>query len=288
MAPSAFVAGATGNTGQNVIRMLPDLLKSAGEDYRILALTRNMQSEAANEFAKIPQVEGLYRSTQPTPPPSKYTGESTLLVAMLQAGFKPVSTVYYGRTHWTIEEALSHPDFAALQWTSLRAIILASFTLGATTQWVKGYRRTGEQTALKLTLGKYDKVAAVDSDDVGRVVATLLALSDPAPHNKKRYIIRGAEDTTGQDIVDMVEQATGAQIEDVEWRDTSIIDELPKQGYPEIFVVSIRTSLDPIWPGKCTVDGVPTSKEIIDLAPPTTTAAESFKALIALDAPGGV
>jgi hypothetical protein len=50
-----LVAGATGNTDKNVVRTLAKLLE--GQDIRILALTRSLESDAAKELANIVGVE---------------------------------------------------------------------------------------------------------------------------------------------------------------------------------------------------------------------------------------
>jgi uncharacterized protein YbjT (DUF2867 family) len=58
-------------------------------------------------------------------------------------------------------------------------------------------------TPLPLLMGKEDKLAVIDPDDVGKIAATLLANDDPSEHDRKKYVLRGPADTTGQDIVDL-------------------------------------------------------------------------------------
>lgn len=57
MAPSILIVGATGNTGRNVVRTLPNLLNATIGNHRILALTRDVTSSASQELAKIPHAE---------------------------------------------------------------------------------------------------------------------------------------------------------------------------------------------------------------------------------------
>ncbi|KAI5201978.1 hypothetical protein E4T38_05895 [Aureobasidium subglaciale] len=49
MAPTILVVGSTGNTGKSVVHTLPELLRNSKtmSDHRILGLTRNLESHAA-------------------------------------------------------------------------------------------------------------------------------------------------------------------------------------------------------------------------------------------------
>lgn len=311
MTPSILIVGATGNTGRNVVRTLPNLLKATIGSHRILALTRDVKSSASQELAKIPHVELIEKDWTEIDAawlkapgvvrafvaghilPSQFMDESALYLAMLQAAVEyvvkistmeefvgPANTIYYGRTHWAIEQMLSHQDFESLQWTSLRPNVFTSVYLAPAIQWVKDFKRTEVQQPLKILLGADDKMALIDPDDIGHIAATLLATENPSPHNKAKYILRGAEDITGQGVVDLVEQHTGVKVQDVWFRDTSMITDMVKYGYPEKVISSILSACEPVWAGKCTTSFRPTSKPIMEIAPPTTRIADAFKALV--------
>jgi uncharacterized protein YbjT (DUF2867 family) len=59
MPPTFLIVGATGNTGQSVIKALSELLKTDAtfSGFRILALTRSMSGAAAQRLAALPGVE---------------------------------------------------------------------------------------------------------------------------------------------------------------------------------------------------------------------------------------
>jgi uncharacterized protein YbjT (DUF2867 family) len=130
MTLSILMVGATGNTGRNVVRTLPNLLKATIGSHRVLALTRDVKSSAPQDLAKITRVELIEKYLTEIDAawlkahgairafvadhilPSQFMDESALYVAMLQAGIKPVvkictveefvgpaNTVYYGRAH---------------------------------------------------------------------------------------------------------------------------------------------------------------------------------------------
>jgi uncharacterized protein YbjT (DUF2867 family) len=313
MSPTILVVGATGNTGRNVVRTLSSILPSTlGRNYRIIALTRNAKSSVAQILSQLPNVSVLEKDWTTIDAawlkehnilrafiashnlPHQYTDESALLVAMLTAGVKyvvristaqeyvqPSSPIYYGRTHWAIENMLQQPEFGDMAWTSLRPNGFTSMAFISVMGWLKEYKESGVMEPLPLLMGKEDRVAVVDPDDVGEIAATLLGIDDPGCHNGKKYVIRGPADTTGQDIVALVEGVIGEKVKEVKYRESSIVTGLSAMGYPPVLVAAIMTGLEPMWAGKWAVGGgVPTSKEILELCPPTTRAADSFKALL--------
>lgn len=311
MTPSILVVGATGNTGRNVVRSLPNLVKTTIGEHRIIALTRDAKSAISQEFAKIPQVEVIEKHWDTIDAEwlrehcvvrafvashnfaHQYTDESSLYVAMLQAGVKYVvristtndavsaaNTVYYGRTHWAIEHTLDQPEYDSMLWTSLQANPFAPTVLVSILQWFQDYKTTGKQGPLKLNIGEADKVAVIDPDDVGHIAATLLATVDPKVHNKARYIIRGPEDNTGKDLVDLVEKYAGVKVEEVRFRDKSFTDNYTQWGYAERHIPSLTTALYPIWASKLSIANSPTAKEILDIAPPTTRLEDSLRAML--------
>jgi uncharacterized protein YbjT (DUF2867 family) len=313
MTPTILVVGATGNSGQNVVRTLSSILPSTlGEDHRIIALTRNASSTIAQAFSKLPSVKVIEKDWTTIDTawikehnvirafiashnlPHQYTDESALLISMLEVGVKylvristvheyvkPSSPIYYGRTHWAIEETLAQPEFEAMQWTSLRPNVFANMAFMSALFWLQEYQQTGVQKPLSLLMGNEDRVAVLEPDDVGEIAARLLAVSDPSTHNKKKYVLRGPEDITGADIVALVEGVIGAKIEEVKYRDEGIVAGFAAMGYPDRLIKGILEGLKPMWAGKWAL-GVsgPTSEKVMGFCPPRTKAAESFRALL--------
>ncbi|KAG0736580.1 hypothetical protein G6F57_009898 [Rhizopus arrhizus] len=312
MAPTILVIGATGNTGKGVVYNLPTLLASKNSNYRILGLTRSLNSPTSQKLAKLPLVEmqekdwttidadwlkeqevvKVYVASHNLP--HQFLDESALYVALLQAGVKyvvklstsavhvsPSSPVFYGRTHWAIESLLSQPEFRSLQWTSLQPNLFTNAFIAPIVDWIKQYQKTGNQGTLPTILAADAPVAMIDPEDVGKVGAYLLALDDPTPHNQVRYILNGPEDITGRQIVEMVEQYVGVKVQDVEYKATSTINGLITAGiFPEKYLPSFLASCEALWQGKCSLSEAPTSKEIIELAPPKRTTADTLKAIM--------
>lgn len=310
MDPTILVIGATGNTGKNVLRTLPGLLATAGLKYRILGLTRSTSHPVSQELAQLPGVEMIEKDwtridsawlkdqnvlrafVAPHNLAHQFYDESTLLVAMLNAGVKyvvkvstmleflgPANPVFYGRTHWAIEEMLSQPEFDGMQWTSLRPNVFTSAFLYPAAHWVKNYRATGERGPLQLMVAADAPVSLIDPDDVGRAGAALLALEDVSQHHKGRYVLRGADDITGKEIVKWVEEHSGTQVPHTEFKATGMLDAMLGD-YPESAPASIAAGCEFVWDGKCTTTGVSTAPEIARLAPPQMTAKEAFEALL--------
>lgn len=312
MAPTILVIGATGNTGKSVVSNLPKLLESSNTSYRILGLTRSFDNPASQKLAKLPRVEmqekdwttidAAWLQSQkvtrvyiaPHNLPHQFAEESALHVALLHAGVKyvvkvstnveyisPTSPIFYGRSHWAIENLLSQPEFKALQWTSLQPNFFTATYLTSTVDWIKAYQKTGKQTALGIIPAADAAVAMIDPKDVGNVGAHLLALEDTTPHNRAKYVLSGPEDVTGQSIVKLVEQYADVKVEKTEFKVTSWLGDLAKAGvYPEKFLPSILAGCDALWQGKCALAGTPTSKEIMQLAPPKHTVADALKAML--------
>lgn len=264
MAPTILIIGATGNTGKSVVHTLPKLLESSKTGYRILALTRSLDNPASQKLTKLSNVEiqekdwttidadwlksqevvkVFIASHNET---NQFVEESALYIALLNAGVKyvvrvstfvgsvgPTSGVFYGRTHWAIENLLSQPEFKSLQWTSLQPNLFTSFALASAANWIKQYQKTGTQETLATFMSADVPVAMIDPDDVGTAGAHLLALEDPTPHNQARYILNGPEDVTGKQIIEAVEQLTGVKVQDVQFKDVSFLEHSFKTGvYP--------------------------------------------------------
>jgi uncharacterized protein YbjT (DUF2867 family) len=160
----------------------------------------------------------------------------------------PTNPVYYGCTHWAIETLLSTSEFAALKWTSLQPNFFTRMYLASAVDWVKRYRQTGDAShALKTNLPETAAVAMVDPEDVGNLGAHLLALDDPTPHGRAKYVVSGPQDLTGRALLALVEKYAGTKVARVGFEDVSCIDELGKSGgYPETVLASIRARCVPL------------------------------------------
>jgi hypothetical protein len=106
--------------------------------------------------------------------------------------------------------------------------------------------------------------------DVSVVAAKLLVENDTAKHNKAKYVLNGPESITGAQIVAMVEERIGAKVENVIFRDNSIVDELAAAA-PESkhLFDTIREAADETFDSP--LPTLPTSDEILDFAPPRIT-----------------
>lgn len=305
--PSILIAGATGNTGQGVVRTLSNLLSTGNAlpNHQIIALTRSLQSPVAQQLAKLPGVQVLEQNWVEITPDwlkshsvdrafiashlntTQFAEESTFHVAALQAGVKyvvristnapnvrPDCPAYYPRSHWAIETMLATPEFSAMQWTSLQANMFAPLCMFSAAQFVKQYRETGVQGTLKLPISRDVPVAMIDPDEIGVFAAHLLVLPDPSAHNKARYVVNGPVDTDGKEIVGWVEGYIGAKVESVSYEDMSdmssspMLEDLRKNNSPNV-INSIQAAPLPLWAGECSVST--TSKAVLELAPPKRT-----------------
>ncbi|KAE8164773.1 hypothetical protein BDV40DRAFT_102285 [Aspergillus tamarii] len=317
MAPTILIAGATGNTGRSVTETLPRLLKAnkALSDHRILALTRSLDSPAAKQLATLPGIEMVEKSWVEITPewlrenevvrafiashnnPNQFAEETTFHVAALEANVKyvvristtaaavrPNSRAYYQRTHWAIETLLSTPEFESMQWTSLQPNIFSQYYLAPAVQFIQHYRQTRKQGTLRLMGSEGAPVGIIDPDDVGRFAAHLLALEDPAVHNRAKYNLNGPEDITGAQIVEMIEQRTGTKVEDVIFKDVSFLDSyyehnFAKTGESKNVILSLKRAVGPVWDGECTSST--TSKEVLEIAAPRRTPIDVLDSMLA-------
>ncbi|KAJ4308462.1 hypothetical protein N0V84_012087 [Fusarium piperis] len=312
MAPTILIAGATGNTGRNTVETLSRLIdsKSFLSGYRVLALTRSANRDAAKHLAKLPNVEVVEKNWIEVTTdwlrenkvvrafiashmlPTQFAEESTFHVAALNAGVqyvvristtaanvRPDCKAFYPRTHWAIEALLASPEFSAMQWTSLQPNAFTPLYLSTATQFVKNFRKTGKQDILRLMADEDVPTGPIHPDDVGAIAAHLLAEEDPSRHNKAKYVLNGPEDVTGKQIVDMVEQAIGVKVENVAYKDVTFIEHM-MVGTPEFNTImkSIEHAGEAGWEGKTSTST--TSKEILDLGLLKITPAEVFKTMI--------
>ncbi|KAK1143997.1 hypothetical protein N8T08_005906 [Aspergillus melleus] len=316
MAPTILIVGATGNTGRSVVETLPKLLESSNtlSDHRVIALTRSLDAPVACEFTKLPGVEVIEQNwveittdwlrehnvtrafIAPHNNPNQFAEESTFHQAALEAGVKyvvristtavnvrPDCAAYYPRSHWAIEALLDSPQFGALQWTSLQPNIFSQLWLSSAAGLIKQFRNTGEQGTLKLLAAEDAPTGIIDPADVGIFAAHLLVQDDTAAHNKARYVLNGPEDLTGLQIVALVEKHIGTRVENVIFKDLSIIDpyvefRLAETKESRNVVSSIRHAVKPAWEGQCSAST--TSKEVFTLAAPKRTPAEVLEDML--------
>lgn len=316
MAPPILIVGATGNTGRSVTETLPGLLKLSNtlSGHRIIALTRSVTSPAAQQLAKLSGVEVVEKNwveitsdwlreheverafIAPHNEPNQFAEESTFHVAAINAGVKyvvristtaanvrPDCPAYYPRSHWAIEALLSSPEFAGLQWTSLQPNIFSQFGLSGAAEFIKQYRRTGQQNVLRIMGSEDAPVGIIDPDEVGAFAAHLLSQDDPSVHNKAKYVLNGPEDVTGKQIVDMVEQYIGTKVTDVSYKDMSFVDMLYEFKFAATHqsknvIMSVKHAAETAWEGKCSAST--TSKQVLELAAPKRTPADVLKTLL--------
>ncbi|KAJ9144611.1 NmrA-like family protein [Pleurostoma richardsiae] len=312
MAPTILIAGATGNTGRSVVETLSKLLNTSKviSGHRLLALTRSLDSPAAQRLAKLPGVSVVEQNWVEITAdwlrehevvrafiashnqPNQFAEESTFHHAALRAGVKyvvristtaanvrPDCDAYYPRTHWAIETMLSSPEYESLLWTSLQPAVFTQLYLSTAVELIKQYRKTGKQGTLRLMASADAPVGIIDPYDIGVLAAHLLCQEDPAVHNKARYVLNGPEDITGQQIVKMVEQHIGAPVESVKFKELEFVDNMVAATRESKNVISsVKYALETSWQGKCTAST--TSKEVLELAAPTRTPVEVFKAML--------
>ncbi|KAI0108588.1 hypothetical protein GGR51DRAFT_514309 [Nemania sp. FL0031] len=312
MAPALLIAGATGNTGRGVVETLSKLVEthSAISGYRIIALTRSSNGEAAQKLARLPSVEVIEKNwieitpewlrendvvrafVASQPQSSQFTEESTFLVAALNAGVeyvvristtarnvRPDSLAFYPRSHWALETLLSTPEFERLQWTSLQPNAFSQLWLKSAAELINNYRKTGKQDTLRI-LGPADvPVGIIDPLDIGILAAVLLAQQDPSPHNKAKYVLNGPEEVTGNQIVKMVEEYIGTKVENVIFNDMSFVDAWAAASpEPKNIILSIKHSLEGLRKGQRST--FTTSKQVLELAAPKRAPAEVLKNML--------
>jgi hypothetical protein len=125
-------------------------------------------------------------------------------------------------------------------------------------------------------------IGNIDPNEVGVIAAHLLSQDDTSAHNKSKYVLNGPEDTRMQ-IVAMVEQHIGTPIKDVSYKDVSFIDMLYEYQYAATkqsknVIYSMTRAAETVWEGKCSTST--TSKEVMKLAAPKRTHADTLKALL--------
>lgn len=195
----------------------------------------------------------------------------------------PNHPVYYGRAHWAIENLLSQPEFKALQWTSLQPNFFTVNYLASAVDWVKKVRQDPRTKPgpLAVVPDADVAVAMIDPEDVGAVGAHLLALADPSSHNGQRYVLSGPDDVTGKDIVEAAERYAGQKATEIEYKSVGWLHDMIDSGaIPKKVLPSIMAGFEPLWSGKCTLVGTPTSKPVVELAAPRRTITDAMDAML--------
>ncbi|KAI6841107.1 hypothetical protein KC340_g7831 [Hortaea werneckii] len=199
------------------------------------------------------------------------------------ATVRPNFRSYYPRAHWAIEAMLGSTEFGALKWTSLQPNAFSTGYLAPAAQHVKHYKRTGEQPPLSLMMAKDAPVAPNDPSEVGAFAARLLALNDPSPHNRAKYVLNGPEGITGEQMVHLIEQHIGTKVDNVVYQDISFIDGLVASGFggpgqSKTVMASIKYGLMTMWEGSC--NAAMTSKEVKELGQPKRTPSDVLETLL--------
>ncbi|KAL5338224.1 NmrA-like family protein [Aspergillus crustosus] len=318
MSPTILVAGATGNTGRATTETLSKLLQAPDaplRNHRILALTRSANSPVAQHLATLPGVQVIQQNWVEVTPewlqthhvtrafiashnkPIQFAEESTFHLALLQAGVKyvvristtaafvrPDSTAYYPRAHWAIEALLAAPEFKSLHWTSLQPNIFGPYFLSSAAEFIKEYRKTGRaDTVLKMLASEDGAVGVIDADEVGVFAARLLVQEDTTVHTGRKYVLNGPEDISGKGIVQLVEQAIGVPVTNVQYNDISGLNaylemEYKGSGNSRNVLWSTRRAAETAFDGHVTAP--PTSQEVLEIAAPRRTPQQMLESLL--------
>jgi uncharacterized protein YbjT (DUF2867 family) len=313
MLPSFLIVGATGNTGRGVVEILSNTIRASPifSKHRILAQTRLADSPTAKEFADLSNVE-VVELNWPTitsqwlrehgvervfiashNQPNQFAEESSFFYAALKArvqyvvristtasNVRPDCAAYYPRQHWAIETMLESPAYNKMHWTSLQPNVFLPMWLSPAAELIKNVQTGGgKQDTLRLMANENKPVGAVDPMDVSLVAATLLLEKDTSKHNKAKYVLNGPESITGAQIVAMVEKHIGAKVDNVVFRDNSILDDLTATA-PESkhLFNTIREAADETFDSP--LPTVPTSREILEFVAPKVTPASVLEQLL--------
>ena len=313
MSPSFLIVGATGNTGRGVVEILSDTLRASStfSEHRIIAQTRSANSSTAKEFAKLSNVE-VVELNWPTitsqwlrehkvervfiashNQPNQFAEESGFFYAALKAGVqyvvristtasnvRPDCPAYYPRQHWAIEKMLESSAYDKLHWTSLQPNAFLGMWLSSAAEMInKVQNGEGKQDTLRLMANKDKPVGAIEPMDISVVAAKLLLENDTAKHNKAKYVLNGPESITGAQIVAMVEERIAAKVDNVVFRDNSMLDDFAAAS-PQLkhLLATMKEAADETFDSP--LPTVPTSQEILDFAPPKITPASVLEQLL--------
>jgi uncharacterized protein YbjT (DUF2867 family) len=314
--PSILIVGATGNTGVGVVKTLvSNLASSPFAQHKLIALTRDASGKTAKELASLSdnvevveknwtaidsdwlkerQVRRLFIASHNGV--THFVDESLFLNYALEAGVEyavristtsfavgAASSIWYGRSHWAVEAMLDDPDFKSMKWTSLQPNIFHAYCYPALVQWLETYRKTGEKGTLKLPFDADAGLAPIDGTEVGNIAGLLLLTpaSDVAKHSGKRYVLTGPSDITGKESVQLLEKHAGTSVDDVVFRDASMIHAMKGPMYPDNTIHSLATNLNIGWDGQLSVKRHSTSKEVLEFYQPKIGAKEAYDEALA-------
>lgn len=173
---------------------------------------------------------------------------------------------------------LSQPEFKDYQWSSLQPNIFATYVLGTAVELIKEHRKTGKQQQLSLVLDRNSPNGLIDASDVGVFAAHLLASEKTDKHNQAKYVLTGPENTSGEQIVKLVEEYIGEPVKDVKYKDFSMVDALAEatpQHKPLMKAVALGG--DTIWGGSALETR---SKEVPEIYTPSRTAGEVLREMV--------
>ncbi|KAK4906361.1 hypothetical protein LTR49_024485 [Elasticomyces elasticus] len=144
---------------------------------------------------------------------------------------------------------------------------------------IEDFRKNGKQKPLRMMIDASTPTGLIDPYDVGIVAAHLLAQEKTVLHNQRRYVFNGPEDVTGERIVKLVEQHVSEAVNDVRFKDLSMIDQMVDDTNESKNVIgSIKLAPTTSWAGQAKAKT--TSKEILELYGPKRTASEVLKKLL--------
>lgn len=150
--------------------------------------------------------------------------------------------------------------------------------LWSTPEFIRGFRKTGEQDPLSLIIHAELQTGLVDLYDIGVVAAPLLAQENTAAYNQARYVLNGPQDLIGEHVVKMVEQYIGEPDISDRLKDLTMVDLMADSTSESKNVISlIKITQVATWEGRA--KGETTSKEILELYAPMCTVVEVLKQL---------
>ena len=166
--------------------------------------------------------------------------------------------------------------------SSKKAAHAAKFTgtfLYGAAAFIKQYRETGKQATLSLIIAADAPMGLIDSNDVGIFAAHLLSQADISQHNRAKYVLNGPEDITGEQVVKIVESIIGERVEDVKYKDLSMLDYMVSETKGSKNVISsIKDGVVSWWEGQHKAES--TSKQVLEIAAPQVTAEQALRAMV--------
>uniref|UniRef100_K3WQD1 NmrA-like domain-containing protein n=1 Tax=Globisporangium ultimum (strain ATCC 200006 / CBS 805.95 / DAOM BR144) TaxID=431595 RepID=K3WQD1_GLOUD len=318
--PSILLVGATGNTGTSAVQWLSRALSSSAfpapahsasaAPPRILALTRDVESEAAKKLAQLDHVEVVQKDWTEIDtewlvqwqvfrvyiahhnPQTQFTDESRFLIACKDAKVEylvklstntpfvtPDTPMDYARSHWAVEQLLRQPEFRSMPTTILRANVFTTSFLQSLVDSVKATYQTassGERLPIRALISKDAPVAPVDPKDVGAAAGALLALPDPSAHYGRTYHLSGPNDVCGEDVVHLIEAKLGEKLT-VEYQSMELLNEILSYVSKDLGKAIKLSSTEFLWKGLCGLRNNPmtqSSPELLELNIPRTTVQE--------------